>query len=128
MVEECLSNVYLYLLDLSSLECGCAFLSVRGKYEITISVFIPVPCKPLLQQLPVDLTAGDRPEALLPCCVPYLKLDPLIIQQDLLDLEIYPVPTESSSRGSSKLSLSRERGFVCASCLSPVCGQLTQSW
>ena len=37
-----------------------------------------------------ELTAGDGPEPLLACCVPYLKLDPLIVNEDFLYLEVNP--------------------------------------
>ena len=36
------------------------------------------------------LTASDGPEALLPRCVPDLELNPFVVQQNLLDLEVNP--------------------------------------
>jgi len=51
--------------------------------------------------LPAMLTAGDGPETLLPSCVPYLKLHPLVVQQNLLDLEIYPVYVQETGLGET---------------------------
>jgi hypothetical protein len=51
-------------------------------------------CLPTLPQL--LLTAGDGPEALLPCCVPYLQLHPLIVQENLFDLEVNPARTATA--------------------------------
>lgn len=44
------------------------------------------------------LTAGDCSEALLPCCVPYLQLHPLVVQEDLLDLEVNAVTLDNAKR------------------------------
>lgn len=50
-----------------------------------------LPCHDaLLCQKDNLLTTCDSPEALLTSSVPYLKLHPLVVQQDLLDLEINP--------------------------------------
>ena len=43
------------------------------------------------------LTAGDCSEALLSSCVPYLKLDPLVVDEDLFDFEVNPGGTRTVS-------------------------------
>jgi hypothetical protein len=53
------------------------------------------------------LTAGDCSEALLSSCIPYLKLDPLIVDEDLFDFEVNPggTRTVSTSRVTSVVVL-----------------------
>ena len=48
------------------------------------------PCTPSSVGSSCVFTAGYCSKALLPSCVPYLQLDPLVIDEDLLDFEVNP--------------------------------------
>jgi hypothetical protein len=58
-----------------------------GRFHCTTLLRGASHCRAGATQL-AALTAGDGPEALLPGCVPDLQLDPLAVQEDLLDLEV----------------------------------------